>query len=235
MSDFPAYQSAPQYQGIQPSHTPSLRGRSVLAIIALVIATLAGAGNAVVPMLPRAHQFIGITTGASIALYLVAGVFFILWLHRARTNLESFGVHNLRWSPGWTIGAWFVPVASLVMPILVISEIDKETAARTAATADEAWGGRDSGRPVFILWAVFWTLRAVGSYGAIALLSVSVTASSVLRLVLELAAGTLAVLLVLRITDSQEQLRGSAPIPAAPASPAFDQVPVRAAWPDSNL
>jgi hypothetical protein len=234
MSDFPAYQSAPQSQGIYPSHVPSLRGRSIVAIIAVVIATLATCVAAVAPLFAPGAQVVEVSTGVSLALYLGAGIAFVVWLYRARANLESFGVYDLNWARGWAIGAWFVPLANLVLPILVIGEIDKATAARRAETTQDTWGGRDSGRPIFILWAVFWTLRSVGSYAPIVLQDFSPAAGAGVKGLIEIGAGLCAVLLILRITNNQETLRDAEPARLANAGPAAP-VPAAAAWPDANL
>ena len=227
MSDFPAYQAPPRYQGIIPSHVPSVRVRSVVALIGIVVATLAACTAAAALVLPPNADLIRATTGVDFALYLVAGVAFVLWLHRVRVNLSSFGVHHLRYSPGWTIGGWFIPLGNLVMPLLVVSEIDKAMAERTAATAEPGWGERDQGRPIFVLWAVFWTLRTVASYAQAALLDIAPMAGAAISIGIELGAGVCAVLLILRITNSHEKLRNSEPVPSAPVSPV---VPL-ANWP----
>ena len=47
------------------------------------------------------------------ALFLIACVVaFCFWMYRANANLHSFGVGNI-YSPGWAVGNFFIPVASL--------------------------------------------------------------------------------------------------------------------------
>lgn len=47
----------------------------------------------------------------------------MLWLHRARANLADFGLTDLTYSPGWTIGSFFVPVANLAVPFRSMREL----------------------------------------------------------------------------------------------------------------
>lgn len=86
---------------------------------------------------------------------LATGVVFIIWLHRATSNLRAFGHRDLRWTPGWAIGAWFIPFANLVIPKLVV---------------DDAWRGAaptpaPTGPPSGAVPGVFhlWWITLVGS------------------------------------------------------------------------
>jgi hypothetical protein len=47
----------------------------------------------------------------------------MLWLHRARANLADFGLTDLTYSPGWTVGSFFVPVANLAVPFRSMREL----------------------------------------------------------------------------------------------------------------
>jgi len=55
----------------------------------------------------------------------VAGILFIVWLYQAYRSAESRGATGRRWGPGWTIGGWFIPLANLVIPKLVVNEVDR--------------------------------------------------------------------------------------------------------------
>ena len=71
-------------------------------------------------------------TGIRTMLVLATGVVFIIWLHAATKNLRAFGYRDLRYTPGWAIGAWFIPFANFVIPKQVV---------------DDAWRGADSQHP----------------------------------------------------------------------------------------
>lgn len=59
------------------------------------------------------------------AALLVAGVLFVAWLGRARRNLVEFKGEARAFGPGWTVGAWFIPIANLVLPPLVTADVAK--------------------------------------------------------------------------------------------------------------
>jgi hypothetical protein len=83
-------------------------------------------------------------------------VLLIVWLWRAYSNTRVLGAGPWRWGRGWTVGAWFIPLANLVIPKLLIND---------------AWRGADSKAPGNPLWrrlpvagvvTVWWVLLAAG-------------------------------------------------------------------------
>jgi len=54
--------------------------------------------------------------------FFVAMVMFLIWFYRARVNAEGHGWPQ-RLSPGWAIGAWFVPLVSLWFPFWIMVDI----------------------------------------------------------------------------------------------------------------
>jgi hypothetical protein len=52
-----------------------------------------------------------------------AAMVFLTWLWRARLNAERLCRAEHRWSRGWTVGAWFVPVVNLWFPRQVVDDI----------------------------------------------------------------------------------------------------------------
>jgi Domain of unknown function (DUF4328) len=48
---------------------------------------------------------------------------FLKWVYRAYKNVQGFGAEGLRFSPGWAIGYYFIPILSLIRPVQVMSEI----------------------------------------------------------------------------------------------------------------
>jgi hypothetical protein len=61
-------------------------------------------------------------------------------------------VANLRFSPGWAVGWWFIPFANLVMPYLTVRELWKASDANAGAIDWKARGGA----AIVALW---WTAR----------------------------------------------------------------------------
>jgi len=47
---------------------------------------------------------------------------FLVWFYRARKNADGRGQRQ-RWSPGWAIGGWFVPIVALWFPYQIMADI----------------------------------------------------------------------------------------------------------------
>jgi hypothetical protein len=47
----------------------------------------------------------------------------MMWVYRANRNARALGAEGMKYSPAWSVGWFFVPLASLVMPYFVIKEI----------------------------------------------------------------------------------------------------------------
>jgi hypothetical protein len=56
-------------------------------------------------------------------LQLAVLVLVIVFLYRASTNTRLWSTTPERWSPGWAIGCWFIPLANFVIPFLVVRDI----------------------------------------------------------------------------------------------------------------
>ena len=59
---------------------------------------------------------------AHLLAYVVSVVFWCMWVHRTYRNLPALGAARLRWTPGWAVGFWFIPVVNLFRPYQVMSE-----------------------------------------------------------------------------------------------------------------
>ena len=154
---------------------------------------------------------LALTGLVTIAALLFAGVAFICWLHRARTNVDAFGGAWMKWGPGWTIGSWFVPIGNLVIPILVMNEIDRATDGHVGG-----WRLRRPARGVVTLWAILWTafliLDRVTTFATFdAAHSGGALAFTVLTAAVEVGAAVCAILVIRRITTGQDALL-SAPV-----------------------
>lgn len=143
---------------------------------------------------------------------LVCAILFIAWMHRAHSNLPALGASGLRYSPGWAIGGWFVPVLNILRPKQVADEI--HSASNPHAPADMGTSWRGHAPQVVLVWWVTWlaggalswiasTLMASDSSGLGGLRS-GLLLDAIANLVL-IAAGYFAVRVVKEITDRQER------------------------------
>ena len=85
-------------------------------------------------------------------------VVFIVYLYRASKNTELWNISSRTWTPGWTIAGWFIPLANLVIPALVVTDTWKRTP--EAPTS----GAADSGTSTGIVWW-WWVLFVIGYIG----------------------------------------------------------------------
>jgi hypothetical protein len=76
-----------------------------------------------------------------------AEIVWLFWQHHATENLWARGYANLRVRPGWAVGWWFVPVASLFMPCIAMLELDRRS------TPD---GVPRRASPIVGLWWAAW-------------------------------------------------------------------------------
>jgi hypothetical protein len=50
-------------------------------------------------------------------------VLFMIWTYRASSNIHALGGRGIRFTPGWAVAWYLVPIANLWMPYQVMSEI----------------------------------------------------------------------------------------------------------------
>jgi Domain of unknown function (DUF4328) len=78
-------------------------------------------------LLPRRGLAITVSDRMWVLGALVAAAAFVAWLYQARRNAGRMG-GSLKWAPGWAVGGWFIPVASLVIPYLVMRDVRRASA-----------------------------------------------------------------------------------------------------------
>jgi hypothetical protein len=77
----------------------------------------------------------------------LAGVLVLVWLYMANRNAHALGPEGMKYTPAWSVGWFFIPIACLFLPYLVMREIWKAS----SPSADGQWR-RNSVSPVLGLW-----------------------------------------------------------------------------------
>ncbi|NML50515.1 DUF4328 domain-containing protein [Streptomyces sp. R302] len=142
---------------------------------------------------------------ASGVAYLATVVVFLVWFHRVRKNADVWAPDIHRRTPGWAIGAWFIPFANLWIPRQIA--VDVWRASRPDPYA------ADGARELTLLNS-WWTCFAVGAvvdrisntlYKRAETLDAWTTAAawSLAGYLFTIAAGVLAILFVRRLTSMQ--------------------------------
>src|SRR5215472_6715989 len=217
----------PLREGSDPAPTWSraprpARGIAIVAIIAIVLATVEGAVMLAANTISLALGSVSLIFGptelvvawvAGLATYvlfgqLIGAIATALWARVAYRNLASLGTARLGWSPGWAAAAWFIPIANLALPYLVLRD---------------AWPGRESSllRCWWVTWLASLALGIASNVLHVTLGDIPQIVGDATGLVGDLAllpAGALAAVVILTITRHQIQMtRGR--FPSAPYSP----------------
>jgi Domain of unknown function (DUF4328) len=58
-----------------------------------------------------------------VLLLAASGIVWCVWQFRGQRNLESAGRGGLRFTPGWAVGWWFIPIANLWKPFQTVREL----------------------------------------------------------------------------------------------------------------
>ncbi len=83
---------------------------------------------------------------------LITAVFFLTWCHRATKNLFLARIPRLAFKPAAAVYWWFVPLANLVMPALVMNQLSKATRHHARGDGDGHWRSE----PVSLLALGWW-------------------------------------------------------------------------------
>jgi hypothetical protein len=94
-----------------------------------------------------------ITLGGSCVL-LVEGIFFLIWVHMANRNAHALGASGMQFTPGWSVGWFFIPVANLWKPYQAVKETLR------ASRSPRNWFNQPSDMLVDIWWTL-WLMSIV--------------------------------------------------------------------------
>jgi len=86
---------------------------------------------------------------------IVTGITFLKWIYRAYKNIQGFGAEGLRFSPGWAVGYYFIPILCLIRPVQVMGEIWR------ASDDPRNWSQRPGSWVISSWWTLFVLYYAV--------------------------------------------------------------------------
>ena len=90
-----------------------------------------------------------LSTLVTFSLYFMIG----RWIFRAAWNLRHLGAKRLEYTPGWSVGWYFVPFANLVMPFRAMREI------WLASHEPTRW--RETSVGTLTIWWTLWLLVSI--------------------------------------------------------------------------
>jgi hypothetical protein len=156
-----------------------------------------------------------------LTLGLAAGIALLVWVYRASRNARALGAEGMTYSPGWSVGWFFVPLASLVVPYRVLRELWKASTPGAGApwrqapvsTVLGAWWAVCVARAVirYSTWPIVtghWRLAKIPTFGPLWLGDLwEFSWGLLIAEVVDIAASVLTIVVVVSITDLQERQR----------------------------
>jgi hypothetical protein len=175
-----------------------------------------------------------------VVVYLTVAAVFLAWFHRAYSNLERLQVGPLRYTKGWAIGAWFVPILALFRPKQLANDLTRGSDPDLPAN-DPNWTARPYPDLVTWWWATWLIANLIGGQAFSRSLNAqtidehkSVATLTLISDVFLVGAGVLAILFVNEVTSRQKQrmariAAGSLPVAGAPEAASAAPPPAAAA------
>lgn len=92
-----------------------------------------------------------------IVILVISGVLILKWIYRANYNARQIGASGITFTPGWSVGWYFIPIAHLWKPYQAMKEIWK------ASSNPQNWGN-ELVSSLLPWWWFFWIVwNAFGS------------------------------------------------------------------------
>jgi predicted Zn finger-like uncharacterized protein len=79
--------------------------------------------------------------------FIIVGITFLRWIYRTNTNLGKLSGQPMRFSPGWSVGWYFIPVACWFKPYQAMKEIWERSHKNQSDTGS-----------ILGLWWAFWLI-----------------------------------------------------------------------------
>ncbi len=89
-----------------------------------------------------------------LATFVVTGIALLKWICRANSNCHGLGAQGMKFTPGWSIGYYFVPFLNLVRPYQSMKEIYQ-------VSRDPANWQTQLGSPLLGWWWTFWLTSSI--------------------------------------------------------------------------
>lgn len=91
-----------------------------------------------------------------LAVFVVSGFLILRWIHRANYNARQLGAKNMEFTPGWSIGYYFIPILTLWKPLLAMQEIWK------ASHHPDNWATEKASAIVGVWWFLWIVTNMFG-------------------------------------------------------------------------
>lgn len=96
----------------------------------------------------------GIIGVVYLVVFVISGFLILRWIHRANYNARQLGAENMEFTPGWSIGYYFIPILTLWKPYQAMKEIWK------ASKNPSNWNSQSVSRLLPIWWSI-WIISII--------------------------------------------------------------------------
>jgi len=105
----------------------------------------------------------GVAAIFNLLVLIAAIIVFLIWEHRANSNLRPLGVPRPEFSSRWAVGSWFVPFLNLVVPFQIVRYIWRKSDPDTvkANGGFGAWNDSGAGELTLKAWWGFWIATGI--------------------------------------------------------------------------
>jgi hypothetical protein len=153
---------------------------------------------------------VGLAGLGQLLVRIVTAIAFCMWFYRAYKNLKAWGIPGLKYSAGWAVGYFFIPILNLFRPYQIAQEIWKASDPQVPLEAGPQW--RDnSGSSVIGAWWTFWIIANIVGQIAFRLSRSNITDPEGFMLVmivsdlLRIIVAGFAILMIFRVQARQAQ------------------------------
>jgi Domain of unknown function (DUF4328) len=92
-----------------------------------------------------------------VAIFIVSGIAILRWIHRANGNARRLGAVGMQFTPGWSVGWYFIPIANLWKPYQAMKEIWQ------ASASPGDWVGQRVPTLLPTWWAIWLVANVLGN------------------------------------------------------------------------
>jgi len=91
-----------------------------------------------------------------LAVFIVSGFLILRWIHRSNYNARKLGASDMEFTPGWSIGYYFIPILTLWKPYQAMKEIWK------ASHNPSNWQSENTSSLLGIWWFLWIVTNMLG-------------------------------------------------------------------------
>ncbi len=111
----------------------------------------------------------GLIAMVFLAVYIVSGIIILKWIYHANYNSRHLGAKNMKFTPGWSVGWYFIPIFTLWKPYQAMKEILK------ASRSPDNWSEAKTSS-ILPWWWFFWLAN---NFLGQAIMRMSITAEEI--------------------------------------------------------